>query len=835
MADDYGSSGAADQPAQKGYFNRFDIDDTRTGIQSFAPLPGTADAGSEVLRSPDKPNGVQFVFSFRRDYFVKRRATQHQPQNAFVTKDSSEEPIDFRGIPPSDDPKSELQIRRLCSTAVVNAVRPTTTTASQTPYFRKANAAIQAEPTVVDAGHFAPDQPLIDPSTGLPMEPTAYRRLAKFLERVEPRTLHHMTQNTEVPIFADDYANLTGEDTFVARGEDSFLQEKGNFTHPLTMGREVSCVDWRSSKGRDDVVVVSTVAIYKGGMLERFQQQQHCNSSFSLVWDMGNPMHPRFILESQYEVTVIRFNPSRPNIIVGACMNGQILVWDTDRIPPRIALQMQQSSGGAAGRRGGAGGAGGSSGGAGGGAGAMASARRATVTAATDDGEIPEMEAPVPGHSMVRDGDTWISKLKPYQVSRIEATHKHPIHDICWVPEGLEFATDGKMVPSTTTNQFATISDDGYVAIWDLRPEFLPQDRQRTLRQKSKGAWEGRPWVYLHKHQLSRPDGSGDVFGMRIAMDGRKDKPPTYRLAVTSLDGEFCLCSIAPKEERLVPMSTYDSAAAADAKRVIRQLVKGHAGPGSAVQRHPTIPDIYLTCGDWCFKVWRAGVASPILTSPVDPQHPSQKITCARWSPTRPSVLFCGTSDGLVQVWDLLDRTHEAVLSHQLLPHPVTCVEFKPLPERRTDKFVQHLLFGTREGSFHWFTLPRSLTRGPTNERTMMENMLSREVRRVVFMEWRWQEREAEASGKSGVTFGGADAGLGTGSLGGFGAMGASKGPALKGKAAALQAQLEEELNALDGEYEQNDEEEEAFKRLVDQFAAEDAEEHKEMGSEREY
>lgn len=791
----------AETTKPKGYFHRFDVDEDRTGINVFAPLPGTPAAGAEFT-DPKLPKSTQLIFSIEREFFIKRRMTQ-QPQNTYITKESSDDPSDNRGIP-----DTVPVVRRAVSTAVVNAVKPTTTSAAQTPYFRKANAAVQAEPTIVDAGHFSPDAPLVDPSTGLPMEPSVYKRLVKFLERAEPRTVHHLTQNTEVPIFGDDYSNLTSEDAFVTNREDSFLQERGNFKHMLTKAREVSCVDWHSSKARDDMVVVSTISNVP--LQQRFEDQQQCKSNYSLVWDMGDPMHPKFILESLYEIAVIRFNPGRPNIIVGGCMNGQIVVWDTDRIPAHLAAIANNAANNKLGAKG-------------------AAIRRGTVVKAITD--IPEMEPPVPGHSEVKEGDMTISRLKPYQISRIESTHKHAIHDICWVPEGFEFATDGKLVPAAATNQFLTISDDGYVAVWDLRPEFLPQDRQRTLRQKSKGAWEGKPWVYLHKHQLARPDGTGDVMGMRLTMEGRgRDKPPTYRLAVTSLEGEFCLCSIAPKEERLVPMSAYDSAAAADAKRVVRQIVKAHAGPGYVVQRHPTIPDVFLTCGDWCFKVWRAGLAAPILTSPTDAQHPNQQITCARWSPTRPSVIFTGTSDGLVQVWDLLDRTHEPVLSHQLIPDPVTCLEFKPIPERRSDKFVQHLVLGTKVGSFHWFSLPRALTRGPNNEKALMEAMIEREVRRVLFMEWRWQEREAEASGQRGVTFGDASAGGATGVsflLDGNTSKTGGKGKGGKGSA-ALAAAIEEELNALDTEYEQNDEEEEAFKRLVEQFAAEEEKESKE-------
>lgn len=40
----------------------------------------------------------------------------------------------------------------------------------------------------------------------------------------------------------------------------------------------------------------------------------------------------------------------------------------------------------------------------------------------------------------------------------------------------------------------------------------------------------------------------------------------------------------------------------------------------------------------------------------------SKLYTAGHWSTTRPAVFFLGTKDGNVEVWDLLDRTHEPSL-----------------------------------------------------------------------------------------------------------------------------------------------------------------------------
>ena len=36
-----------------------------------------------------------------------------------------------------------------------------------------------------------------------------------------------------------------------------------------------------------------------------------------------------------------------------------------------------------------------------------------------------------------------------------------------------------------------------------------------------------------------------------------------------------------------------------------------------------------------------------------------KKYSAGAWSPTRPSIVFIGTNDGNIEVWDLLEKTHE--------------------------------------------------------------------------------------------------------------------------------------------------------------------------------
>ncbi|CUG91928.1 Hypothetical protein, putative [Bodo saltans] len=636
-----------------------------------------------------KPRAQTTVqFDAKRELFIKRRSQQN-----FITKEASEDSRDVRGTtnPLYDTFRQEVHIG-------VQAVKTLESASTQTPFYRKVHVCVQAQPHIVDARI----QPGKEPET---MDP----KMKTFVDRVIPRMLHHLLQSSSVPVFEDDYLSLTEEDQFVGSRDDNFLQEKGNFLHATCKGRHVTCVDWRGSKARDDVICVTTIAPVS--LVERVELQKEVETGIALVWDFIDPMHPRFILEAPHEVVVIKFNPSRPNIVVGGCTNGQVVMWDLNR-SKNVNSQTKSLK-----------------------------QRLAPSHNEAEVKEVPPMPEPVKGHSVDADGDVLISRLQPVMVSRVEHSHKRSVHDLCWLPDNTELAFDGKVASCSEHNQFATVSDDGAVCIWDLRPEHLPDNKLRKLKSQAKAAGEDKLWVPMHKYGLQRPDGSGDVLGFRVNVEGR-DKPtglPTYTFCVGSSDGEFAVCSYAPKDEKVVASPTFN-ALPGEAGKVIRSLATAHAGPTYAVERHPFIADVYLTCGDWGFKVWRTGLETPIIASP----YMEHQITCARWSTTRASVVVVGTADGKVQAWDLLDRSHEPVLVHQLIQDAVTCIAFKPIPEKRSPNHVQYIAIGTRLGTFHWYGLPKVFSKGSSNELRNFRSLLEREVRRVAYFQWRWVERERE-------------------------------------------------------------------------------------------
>jgi len=157
--------------------------------------------------------------------------------------------------------------------------------------------------------------------------------------------------------------------------------------------------------------------------------------------------------------------------------------------------------------------------------------------------------------------------------------------------------------------------------------------------------------------------------------------------------------------------------------------------------KSPFIDDIFVTIGGWDFSIWRQSEhLGPLFHSPV--HH--VKLTCGWWSPTRAGVLFVGRSDGNVDVWDFLDKSHEPFLTQN-----ITGASIKSMEVRSTSKRQQLLAVGDGVGTIHTFQIPWSLRRSPKNEQSLIKNFFDTQQKRL-----HSKERQGVfTSGASGVVY----------------------------------------------------------------------------------
>eukprot|EP00898_Chlorokybus_atmophyticus_P001929 jgi/Chlat1/2737/Chrsp182S02893 len=550
--------------------------------------------------------------------------------------------------------------------------------------------------------------------------------MREFLATVQERCHYALGQNGAVDILADSFAGLaddegTGGEHAKAR---SAIAENQSFTElQYSKGRLLSAIDWMPNR-KGMVAVSCTEAAALDERIElvtgRFKP------SALLLWNFIDPIHPQLVLESPSDVYAFRFHPTRPEIVAAGCYNGQanhmlhqrcnitVLLWDLTSAIESLRRREKKRGGG-----GGGGGAGGEGGGEGG------------------DGAGGNKAIPV---------------VKPVAISQLESSHRTCITDLAWLPEHLELNSKGRLVrltgkeptspttpsaaaapsptaasptvpstPSATASQwsssecFATTSADGTVMFWDSKILRKVQSNPNTANKTDSAA--APAWTPVYTLPLVRTEGAGAVAATKFNFSNTIPMPKAPPVT-------FCVGS-EPGDLHLLPLerpSTATTPAAGDFGDGIMEGSTGagaHAAPVTALDRSPFFDNVLLSVGDWSFKVWQEDAHAykhaliPVFVSP----NADAYCTAGVWSPTRPGVAYIALADGTLQVWDLLDRSHEPSMTTTVSSVALVSLSFPRGPSSSTSG-PQLLAVGDAAGTLHVLELPRNLRRPISNEAT---------------------------------------------------------------------------------------------------------------------
>jgi len=191
------------------------------------------------------------------------------------------------------------------------------------------------------------------------------------------------------------------------------------------------------------------------------------------------------------------------------------------------------------------------------------------------------------------------------------------------------------------------------------------------------------------------------------------------------------------------------------AMRVLWVAQEGERPP-VAMQRSPFLHDVFFCVTDFNLSLWRRGTRTPIFTSPPS----TVPYTAARWSPSRPAVIFLGRQDGVLEVWDLLDSTIKPLLPFPLISVPITSMEFRLTALHGgassggggvpAGAHKQLLAVGDARGSLHVLDIPLPLRRGAANEDALLGAYLEREAARVAYATTRAVFHEADKARRDG-------------------------------------------------------------------------------------
>ncbi|XP_063795014.1 dynein axonemal intermediate chain 3 isoform X2 [Pseudophryne corroboree] len=555
------------------------------------------------------------------------------------------------------------------------------------------------------------------------------KELKEFINSVSLRLELALQQNEILNPFVDDWKALSEQESTFGGKADSHLKEYQSFTdHQFGSDKTISCIDWHPTL--HGIVAVS--------LMERLSFEDRVNlssklilkPSLILIWNLLDPIHPQLTLECPDDIYCFQFCPSDPAVIVGGCINGQVVLWD-------ISAYSEQLT--------------------------------AKTSVTKHAGPKTALE---PKHS------SQPQCVRYCAVSSIEHGHKSVITDVHWLPDLYEITRTGQPYENKSgcCIQLVTCSPDCSVMFWDIRSHKMNMQTatNRKLAEENKREIPfGVPdtfqhldliWRPLIKTSISKLDAGGEYSPIKVSLreehyhsrtldklkaqvkEEKSEGAINYRsLRATSAKNAKVLEDVsthyfAATEDGALVYTDWKMEKDGDTGRLISskptQAHVIHDGLVHTVQRSPFLKDIVLTVGGWNFAIWKEGVTGgPLLQSCCS----QKRLTAAHWSFSRAGVFFIGKEDGNVDIWDLLGKTHEPSQTQNISAAAITYI--KPAIVSAKQHF---LALSDDNGTLHVLEIPWTLHHPSVNENASVQHYFEREVKHLEYYEQRKSARAAE-------------------------------------------------------------------------------------------
>jgi len=126
-------------------------------------------------------------------------------------------------------------------------------------------------------------------------------------------------------LFQDDFAALAEDDGADGHRADMALAELSSFTDLVYSKNKIAVhMQWLPHQRGFFAVACIDASPYN----ERVTRMGRPQPAHVLVWNFRDPIHPEYVLQAPAEVATFQYNPANPDLVVGGCYNGQVVVWD---------------------------------------------------------------------------------------------------------------------------------------------------------------------------------------------------------------------------------------------------------------------------------------------------------------------------------------------------------------------------------------------------------------------------------------------------------------------------------------------------------------------------
>lgn len=440
-----------------------------------------------------------------------------------------------------------------------------------------------------------------------------------------------------------------------------------------------------------------------------------------MIWSHVDSLRPKLYLQSPREVKVLSFCPFNDNLLIGGCVNGQIIIWDlTNKI-----LNVEN----------------------------------VPVLSETREKYHIAMNSQMGWMKNIHDN----AVVEATALSNLLTSHHGTITEIKWLDPNFSISTTGKISVNKDEEKSLMIftgSEDGNILIWNLSVDNITVFETKKIK-KSKRVPKRPSGLLLDVSPYRVLDRTlQPIFKILLGTVGQPQTIPLQGFAMKSPivkymylpkhlgDGrKYFVPEIVPQTENDFCNIIYSGSQHGEMARIsweghefnTGEMVNSeyceisyscliHDGIITGVKINPTLNDLSLTVGGKVFAIW----SNQLKGRPLFWKKCGCRLTDATWSLYKPSIIFVVTSDGDLETWDLLLRSDKPIAIQTLSGSMLTSISLHSLPLTKNIIGVSDI-----NGSFRTFITPPIFMLNSQAYVIRMENMIKREIKVMQsFVSW---------------------------------------------------------------------------------------------------
>ncbi|XP_026489173.2 dynein axonemal intermediate chain 3 [Vanessa tameamea] len=563
--------------------------------------------------------------------------------------------------------------------------------------------------------------------------PSYIKKMNNFMNEKRTEMDSIVELNTVMDIYCNDYPNLVAEKTMDVYDTMTF-EEYVCFTDVRAKDKYISSAVFHPmwsgivaiSYSDDSPSVMKSVGLRPDPI-----QRAVYGLNPVLIWSHIDSLLPKLYLESPREVLVLSFCPFDENILVGGCINGQIVVWD-------ITNKLEN-------------------------------VEKIEVLSETREKYKIAMNAHMGWMKNVQDN----AVIQSTALSNLMTSHYGRVTAIDWLSPNFSVTATGTtsvLIDGKKSVMFFTGSEDGTILIWNLSVENVTlfegkkvKKSKRILKRPSGLLVDVSPYKVLDRNlqpcykillgEAGQPQTLPlQSFGMNLPVIRYNYVPRN-----TGTGRKYFECDILPQSESELNTILYCGSQHGGLARItweghefntgevvnseycdLKFKCNIHDGIITQSQNNPFINQITVTVGGKIFAIW----SDKLNDRPLIWKKRPYRLTDGTWSLYKPSLLFITNSEGDLETWDLLLRSDQPIAIQTLSGNMLTSVSLHTLPLAKNIIGVSDV-----NGSFRMFLYPPIFMIENPAYIGRMESMLIRELKVMqTFIVWQdnWMKNNPE-------------------------------------------------------------------------------------------